>query len=197
MIVFPKLPRGSYSLGYLSNGVQQQGAFGGPSKLINRLGDRYAMTVNSLRLRGDQGRGLVAKLTAGRSDKVRVPVYQPPFEGHPGAPRVAGAHNAQTTTLTIKNLTVGFNVKAGLFLTIIAANGKRYLHQIVSDDAVVGGGGTAVVTVSPMIRVALTDNAQIEMAEPTIEGFLNGQSNEWTLDYMRTIGVSFTVTEAE
>lgn len=197
MIILPRLPRGSYTLGYASNAVQQQGAFGGPTKLINRLGDRFSMTVNGLRLRGDQGMRLAAKLNAGRSQKVRVPIYQPEFEGHPGAPRVAGAHLANATTLTIKNVTVGFNLRTGLYLTILAANGNRYLHQITSDDAVVGSGGTAVITVSPMLRVALTDNTQIEMVEPTIEGFLTGQTNDAALDYMRTVGQSFTVMEAE
>lgn len=150
-----------------------------------------------MRLRGDQGVAFVAKLNAGRGQKVRMPLNQTIEVGNPGAARVNAAAPAASTSLSLKGLTVGYELRTGQYLTIIGSNGSRYLHQIVSDNAVISGTGTATVTVVPMLRVPVALNDVVDLATPVIEGFLGGQTNEWTTDFMNTVGITFAVMEAE
>lgn len=195
VISLPKAPRGKTDLAYVSNSSQRQPAFGGPTKLINRLGDRFAYKV-TIKGRAVQVAPLVAKLNAGRSDKVRMPVNQPvDYADVPGAvtvhTAVSGGHS-----LNLAGLPVGHSLKSGQMVSVMAVNGVSYLHQIV-DDATADGSGRVALTVTPMVRSQLNVGDQVNVNAPIIEGYLAGSVTEWTADFLNLIEVGFQIVEAE
>ena len=98
-------------------------------------------------------------------------------------------------TISLKGLTAGYVLKAGQFISVVKA-GKRYLHQVY-EAATASGGGLANAKITPALRVPLTGNEIVEIAEPTIEGFLQSSSAEWTTDFQQTITLTVAVREAE
>lgn len=188
------LPRGPYKLTFISNYLDLQSSAGGEVQRVSKMGDRFALET-SFTLKGDQGIGLVAKLNANRGSRVRVPVPQAIEIGTPGSSVLADGAN-QGTTLNLKGLPDGYALQPGQFITVVKS-GKRYLHQIVEADPADEDGKTAAVIV-PMLRVALVANDVVEVAEPSIEGFLQARETEWTQNgWLQSVGVTVKVSEAE
>lgn len=192
--LLPALPRGPFKLTFISNYLDLQSSAGGEVQRVNKLGDRFALET-TFTLRGDQGIGLIAKLNANRGSKVRVPIPQAIEIGSPGSSVLADGANSGTT-INIKGLPDGYALQPGQFITVLKA-GKRYLHQIVEADPADEDGKT-VATIVPMLRIALAANDVIEVAEPTIEGFLQARETEWTQNgWLQSVGVTVKVSEAE
>lgn len=195
MISLPKAPRGKTDLAYVSNSSQRQPAFGGPTKLINRLGDRFAYKV-TIKGRAVQVAPLVAKLNAGRSDKVRMPVNQPvEYADVPGPvtvrTAVSGGHG-----LNLTGLPAGHVMKGGQMVSVTAVNGVSYLHQII-DDVTADASGRVSLIVAPMVRSQLNVGDPVNVNAPIIEGYLAGSVTEWTADFLNLIEVGFQILEAE
>lgn len=61
-------------------------------------------------------------------------------------------------------------------------------------STVANGSGEASLPIWPMLRKSPTDNAVIELSAPKIEGYVpTGQ--EWSISSLKSVGLSFTVTE--
>lgn len=195
MINLPKGPRGKTELNYVSNSMDHQPAYGGPTKRINRLGDRFAYKL-VIKGRASQVRPLVAKLNAGRSDKVRMPVNQPvDYAQVLGSVTVATAVSGGNA-LNLSGLPAGYVMTCGQMVSIMAVNGVSYLHEIRA-DATANGSGTVSLNVSPMIRTQLNVGDAVNVNAPIIEGYLAGSVTEWSADYLDLIEVGFQIMEAE
>ncbi len=192
-IQLPTLPRTTTNYKFISNFLDLKPSFGGKVQRISRLGDRFGVEVQARPMPYHQGVGLVAALNQGLTQKVLWPVPQPMNVGNPGAPRVASAGQAGTT-LTINGLTSGYQFQAGQFISIVHG-GVRYLHQITAATAATGT--TATVPIIPMLRVSPSANAVVEVLTPQIEGFLQGNQGQWTVDQCAAVGLSFSIEEAQ
>lgn len=146
---------------------------GGPSQRINRLGTRWALQVTMAPMPADpQGRLWVNALARAFEAGAVMAVPQDIDVGSPGAPLVSAAVTSGTA-LPLKGMTAGYQLKEGQFLSIIHA-GRRYLHM-VSGAVTVAGGGTVSAPIWPMLRTSLSVNDVVEIAQPMIEGWIDGK----------------------
>ncbi len=182
--------------GYLDVGGVLRPILGGAHQKLNRLGDRFMIDVQMPPMpSAGIAMGWVADLVRASREGALFQWPQLGFDpGTPGAPLVNGGGQAGMT-LSLKGMTPGYGVVKGQFLSIIVG-GRRYL-EMVTADATVGVHGTVTLAIAPMLRVSPPDNAPCEIAEPMIEGFLDGDERRWTVDVARHTGLSFSITEAK
>lgn len=191
--LFPALPDGSFKFTYVSNRKEQRPTSGGSTQVINSLGDRFRMET-TFKVRAGQGVGLNAQINANLGQKVRVPVPQPFDIGTPGEAVQVNGSNAGRT-LRVKGLPAGYEFKNGQFVTVVKG-AKRYLHQVVGDLSA-NGAGQASLAITPMLRTPLAGNETVEVANPTIEGFLTNRENPWVLGFVGSVEMTVSVEEAE
>jgi len=192
-ILLDRLPRGEFKFSYLSNAFDLTPSGGGETLRVDRLGARFQME-STFSLRGHQGVALLAKLNQATGQKVRIPVDQPIDIGSPGSSVVVASGSGQT--LAVTGLTASYAVQAGQFITLVKS-GKRYLHQVVN-AVTANGSGAASLTVIPTLRIPLSGGESVEVANPSIEGFLTARENAWSLNSrLRSVTVTVSVTEAE
>lgn len=175
--------------------MDHQPTHGGPTKRINRLGDRFAYEV-TIKGRANQVAPLVAKLNAGRAQKVRMPVNQPGDYVQLTNPVTVSVSVSGGQSLTLTGLPVGHVLKGGQMVSIMAVNGVSYLHQI-ADDATANASGVIGLTVVPAVRTTLSIGDVVTVNLPIIEGYLAGSVTEWTADFLKLIEVGFQIVEAE
>ena len=168
---------------------------GGPSQRLNRLGDRYRLSVTlPTRITGEL-RVYIARLRQALTDGAILAFPQPDITiGSPGSPVVAGSGQAGST-LNLRNFTPNYALREGQFFSIIH-NGRRYLHSARA-QAIVSNTGTLALPITPMLRISPADGAVCEFGQPKIEGFLEGNSIAWTYTRARTKPPEFVITEAE
>lgn len=190
----PQLPKGDFKLRFISNYIDLQPSGGGETQRINRLGDRFAVET-TFKLRGDQGMGVIATLNANKGSKVRLYIPQEIEIGNPGS-SVQVNGSASGTTVVLKGLTANYVLQSGQFISIVKS-GKRYLHQVVT-DVTASGLGAATVSIVPMLRVSLTGDEVVEVATPSIEGFLTSRETDWIQNgWLKTVAVTVSVMEGE
>ncbi|TCP30690.1 hypothetical protein [Sphingomonas sp. BK235] len=173
---------------------EQEGAFGGESLPIPRMGDRWAADVRTALLRQDQaGRDLVAALTQGLTDDGLISIDQP------NRPAIALAGNAVVdgsnrggTTLFLRGMAMPGVFPRGIYLSIIRG-GRRYIHM-TAGPANVSSSGTAALPIWPMLRFLTVDGDAVEIADPKIEGKLSGFAGaQWVSS--RVDPLSFIIAE--
>lgn len=168
---------------------------GGASQYVGRLGDRYEVAVDLPPMSAETARVFIARLTKAKKSSLVMPFPQPGVAvGAEGAPRVNGAGQAGTF-LTIDGLPANKVLKEGWFLSIIVS-GQRYVAQI-QEDVTASAGGAVTLSIEPMLRVSPPDNAVIELANPMIQGFVQGNGLPWEIDTATTVGLGFTLREIE
>jgi hypothetical protein len=177
-------------------GADMVPALGGAVQRVTRLGSRGALDVQLPPMKAEpDGRIWVSRLKRGKTERVLLPFPQLDLViGNPGAPIVNGAV-AGGTSLPFHGATGGYVFREGQFVSIIQG-GRRYLHSIDA-QAAASGSGIGVLAITPMLRVPLSDGASIEVNPPMIEGYIAGDEVSWSIDVARTIGLSFTIIEAE
>lgn len=180
----------------LDFGAVQQGAQGGAAQRLNRLGNRFALSVElPPAVSATHGRVYVARLLRALTQGAIFPFPQPGLAiGNPGAPVVNGAGQSGST-LIFRGFTPGYNYREGQFFSIIH-NGRRYLHQLAT-EGVVNEAGTANLSITPMLRISPADGAVCEFALPYIEGFVSGDSAKWRLMLEPYHAISFSISEAQ
>lgn len=171
-------------------------SLGGPVQRLSRLGSRHAIDVQMPPMKAEpDGRIWVSRLKRGKTERVVMEFPQLDLKiGSPGAPKVKTI-TAGGTSLPLKGLTPSYAVREGQFFSIIH-NGRRYLHS-ADAQGIADAAGDLTLTVTPMLRVALSVDDVVEMAKPMIEGALSGDEVAWSIDIARVIGLGFTVTEVE
>lgn len=176
-------------------GGVQKSALGGASQRVNRLGNRFGLEVQLPPMAaGATAMGWIAALNQGLQDGVICNWPQTGFTvGAPGGLLVNGAAQGGTT-LNVDGGNSAYAYFAGQMFNI-TVGGRYALYQIRSQGAL-NGAGAAALPILPEIRRSPADNSALLITQPVIEGFLEGDGREWTVDLARTVGLAFTVIEA-
>lgn len=191
-ITLTTLPVADHTIELKSNAKLLTPVMGGVQQRINSLGDRFSLKINTDPMMYNQAARVITDLNAGLTETVIYPVPQPFAIANAGSPQVSTA-NQKGRTLALKSLANGFKFSKGMFITVIS-NGTRYLHQITADTTV--SGTTATVAILPMLRVSPAVNDVVQVQNPTIEGFISGNSNAWTVSRLQAVGLTVEITEA-
>lgn len=172
---------------------------GGEEQQINRPGSRFALEVElPVRLYAEIGSAgameWISKLNQAMADEA---LFQFPQSGlaisNPGIPRVNGAGQAGTL-LNADGFAASWSWRDGQFFNIITG-GNRYLHHWRANGAATSSGVANAMPIFPLLRVSPDDNALIDAATPMIQGKIDGDAHEWTIDRMRRVGIKFTIIE--
>lgn len=180
---------------YLDWGGVIASPLGGADQKLNRLGDRFALDVTMPPLTvPNEAAAWVAALIQGQKDGVLFEWPQGIDIDGTGDGTVDGADQAGTS-LDIEGIAAGRKFLRGQFFSVVHA-GRRYLH-IVTAAAVASVGGKATLSVEPMLRVSYADGALVEIDTPKIEGYLEGNSRDWSLDTAMYVGLQYRIKERE
>jgi len=171
-----------------------QGALGGEAQRINRLGNRFALTVTLPRMAENAARPWIAALMTGLREGVRWQLRQVELAiGAPGSP-VANGDGQAGNAIAVRSGAAGYGVRAGQFLSI-TTDGDRYLYMAAA-DVTLNGSGAGSIAIEPPLRAEAADGDAINLAAPVIEGLLSQGPVPWTIDAARRFGLQFTITEA-
>lgn len=174
----------------LDYGIVQRGA---SSLRVNRAGNRYRVAFSYPPMQPEKAHTFTGRLTRAKRDgvKITLPLIVP--QGSPGAPVVDGVGQSGTS-LAVRDLNAGYPAKEGFWLTIYEADGTGYLHQVV-ETVRADASGNATLAIEPPLRAPFADGDPIELAAPTVEGFVDGEEWGWSIPVNRLVAVSFTVEE--
>lgn len=168
--------------------------FNGPTSRIRRLGSRWSIDFELPPMPFLTAMEWVAKLTSAEADTVIMAVPQPGFEtGAPGSPLVNGGSQLGAA-IDLDGFSPAFVATAGQWFNLTVSS-RLYLYQVAADQ-VASADVMADLAISPMIRRSPANNSAADFSTPKIEGFLSGRETSWTVDVARTVGLSFTITEA-
>lgn len=171
-------------------GMFQRGA---STLRVDRAGGRYSLRVSFPPMVADTARKFIARLQRAKSEGLRLDIpLLGVSQGLPGAPVVDGAGQAGKT-LNVRGLTPGYVAKEGFWLTIIETDGTPYLHMVAVTG--VSAGGTLAMEIEPALRAPFADGAAIELANPFVEGFIEGDGWSWSVPVERLIALSFPLEE--
>lgn len=171
---------------------------GGPAQRFGRLGARWSVTFSSLPALGlSDAQSLIATRTTARANGSTVIFAwpQPAFTAAIGVPAVNGAGQLGTS-LIVNGLTPGAVLTPGLFFSMLV--GTRSYLSCLTAAATADGGGNATLSIAPMLRASPADATTLNFVAPQIEGFIAGQTEDWTLERLAWVGLSpFTVNESQ
>ncbi|QQN73957.1 hypothetical protein [Croceicoccus sp. YJ47] len=184
------------SASIIDYGITLRPATGGATQRVGRAGSRMRVDYVFPPMVGDKARRVIARLMkAKRVGGIRMPYYLLDVpQGIPGAPVVDGSGQAGTS-LSLRGLTPHYAFKEGFWLSIVDENGLPYLHN-VGAPAVAGADGLVTLTVEPPLRWPFADGATVLVAQPVVEGFIDGGEWSWDINTARHYGLSVTIEEA-
>lgn len=186
-------PPASAKVRLVSSMNELRPAFGGPVQRMARMGSRFAVDYVLPPMEYEQAMLWIGLLASAEVDTVIMPFPQGRYDtGSPGSPTVDGAGQAGTS-LNVRGLTPGTAIGLGQAFTVISG-GARY-NYIVVEAAEADGDGKATLRFSPMLRYPPSNNDQVLLAEPEIEGFAFSGGLEWSIDTACHVGLEFTVEE--
>lgn len=185
--IIPRLPQASIEITLNSLSTDQKPYLGGPVQRIARMGDKWSVKVEARPMHARQAGPIVVALMQGLSEKVIYEVRQAGVDltGY-STNTVVGTARGRSLT---HNTDTGPAKFVGQFFNVVK-DGVNYLHQITA----VSG---QTLNFYPMLKVGLTGGETLIFNEPKIEGFLNQNSQGWTVGMVANLGVSFTITEAQ
>lgn len=174
----------------------QTPVLGGPISRVARMGDRWAIDVETFPARyAEHGMAYLSRLVRGMREEVILAFPEPGLSALDyGVPVVASA-GAAGQTLPVSGLTPGVTIREGKFLSIVIS-GRRYLHQVTA-DVVVAGDGLASLPIYPMLRRQPPAGSVIELAVPKISGFVQGRERDWQVSRSKYLPFSFSLIEVE
>ncbi len=202
IVTLPSSPAPSgatYTL--VSKATEMSGPLGGPTQRVLRVGSRFKVEFELPALKYGDARQWLARFIAAEALPAAILFPQRGFQPfNPAASdfvRVVGAQTAMTNTGGVLNVgggQPGFELVSGQFFHLSAqADGRRYIHQIVSDVAF-ASDGTATLAIQPPLRVVPTAADALEFVAPMIEGFITMGWN-WQIALARRVSLKFTLTE--
>lgn len=189
---------------FMDAGGVQKSMAGGEDMRLDRLGDRFGLSVTLIPMRWNDmstaeqtraARVWVVRLVQGISQGAVMPWPQPGFvpPGNVtivGAPAVSGASQVQANQAG-----PAVTLLEGQFVTHIRkATGRRYLYQVRA-DTVLPANGAAVVPLWPRVRGPMAIGDELNFAKPTIEGLVRGDQQSWSLAVTRLAGIGFRIEE--
>ena len=191
-------PPADASFTLVSKATEMSGPLGGPTQRVLRVGSRFKVDFQYPPMPYDQGRQWLARLIAAEATPAAILFPQRGFRPtYPGPVAVNGPQTSTTNTggvLAIKGGQAAFELVSGQFFHLNAsADGRRYLHQLVS-DAAIGADGTVTLAIQPPLRVIPADGDSLEFVNVMMEGFVT-MNWSWSIALVRRIGLKFTVVE--
>lgn len=180
---------------FVSFAVDQTPELGGERSRVSRLGDRWAIDVETKAAEYAQhGMTYLSRLVRGMTDHVLLAFPEPGVEPKAyGAPVVAAA-GAAGLTLPVSGLIAGVAIPEGKFFSIVIG-GQRFLYQVAA-DAVASAGGTADLSIYPMLRRQPPAGAVVEIEAPKIEGFVQGNQQDWNVSQSKYLPFRFSIEES-
>lgn len=140
------------------------------------------------------GRVIVSRLIRAKRQGLRVPYPLPESQGAVGSPVVDGAGQAGLT-LMVRGLTPRVAIREGFWLSIEAASGQHFLHN-VAGEVLAGADGRAALTLSEMLRAPFLDGARVHLARPMVEGVVDGGEQAWSLSVEHQVSIECMLEEA-
>ncbi|WP_303699802.1 hypothetical protein [Brevundimonas naejangsanensis] len=179
---------------YVSFGVDQDPILGGPQSKVLRMGDRWAIDVETYPAEyADHGMKYLSRLVRGLKETVRLAFPEPGVKPRSyGSPVVASAGSAGTS-LPVSGLIPGDVIREGKFFSLVIG-GQSYLYQVAVADVVVGAGTTATLQIEPMLRRQPPAGTALDF-EPKIEGFVQGNEQAWNTSRSKYLPFRFTIKE--
>lgn len=159
---------------------------------INRKGGRYKVAFSFGPYLPAQGDIMVARLIAGKQAGLRVKYPLLKSQGSPGTPLLNGAVTTGRI-INIDGLTPGYVCGEGFWLSIVK-DGRHYLHS-VGIGGTANGSGQLQIELNELLRDPMPDNAVINLAQPMVEGIVEGDSWQWQLPDDELIRIEFTIEE--
>ncbi|WP_303702972.1 hypothetical protein [Brevundimonas naejangsanensis] len=179
---------------YVSFGVDQDPILGGPQSKVLRMGDRWAIDVETYPAEyAEHGMKYLSRLVRGLKETVRLAFPEPGVKPRSyGSPVVASAGSAGTS-LPVSGLIPGDVIREGKFFSLVIG-GQSYLYQVAVADVVVGAGTTATLQIEPMLRRQPPAGTALDF-EPKIEGFVQGNEQAWNTSRSKYLPFRFTIKE--
>lgn len=179
---------------YVSFGVDQDPILGGPQSKVLRMGDRWAIDVETYPAEyAEHGMKYLSRLVRGLKETVRLAFPEPGVKPRSyGAPVVASA-GSSGTVLPVSGLISGDVIKEGKFFSMIIG-GESYLYQVAVADVAVSAGGTAALQIEPMLRRQPPAGTALDF-EPKIDGFVQGNEQAWNTSRSKYLPFRFTIKE--
>lgn len=181
---------------YLDFGGDQTPPLGGKQQRFARLGSRWALDVTYLAMGKPYAEAFLAARFKARVTGSTVQMGWPqPAVGAAAAgagAQVNGANQAGST-LSIKNC-AGGTIPAGSFFSVVVS-GRNYLYVVT--DAALLAAGAATVNIAPMLRASPANNVALAFVAPQIEGFIQGQAEDWSLERVAWSTLKFSLQEIE
>ncbi len=153
------------------DGQVMRAATGGARLPVSRMGDHWAMEVDTGALSTLAARALTADILSAGAEPVRIAIPQPGVQiGPPGAPRVKGAGQSGSS-IELDGFPPYALVQKGRFITIeTGGEGRAYLVDVA--DTVANASGEITLALWPMLHVEPSDNDVVEVVSPYIEGLI-------------------------
>jgi len=197
MITLPDLPAPNGAVARLIDfGGTMRPGLGGALLRLNRQGNRYAIDVTFPPMEAEEGRIFVARLIRGQREGIRIAM---PLlgvdQGSPGSPVVDDPGQAGLF-LNVRSVTPGYQAHEGFWVSIEDESGQHFLHNI-SGTATANLSGDITLPVEPMLRRRFSSGCTVNLVEPMIEGLIEGDETQWRMSLERTVGLAFTIEEAE
>ena len=169
---------------------------GGPVQRIDRLGNRFRLSVSLPPMTGVQaGRQWVARLLRAKTEGGRMAFPLQGFlPGVAGPVAVVGSTNAGKV-LAVRGATPNYIFREGQFFSMLSS-GKHHLH-FVDAEVIASATGTATLQITPMIRRQAVDGDLCFFEQPIIEGYVVGEEQQWSMQVGYLIGINFELRESE
>jgi hypothetical protein len=172
----------------------QEGALGGADLQIPRLGDRFAVDVETSQLRQDaESRLLIAALMEATTADARIALRLPNAPKPIGSGIVVAGAGQTGSTINVRGLYSGREVARGRFFSIIHA-GVHFVYMVRA-GVVAAQNGTAAVPIWPMLRFITVDGETCAFDHPMIEGKLVGFDKGAAFEKNRTKPLAFSIEE--
>ena len=177
---------------------------GGPTVRLDRMGNRHSADFTLPPMNAAQAMAWCQRLKRGKSARVRMPFTQPGFTPFVSPVIYASASLTGGSSLPVQNVFAPNTFKEGQFLSVYRGSLDQYfLYSIDADVAIAntgGGVGSGTLSITPPLRTPVgaagAGGDTIFVNSMVIEGYLSGNSVDWTIDVAQFYGLAFTVTEA-
>ena len=181
----------SMSWEFLDAGFTQRGAQ--TLGRIDRKGGRYRIAFTFPPYFDDEARVMVSRLIAAKQDGVRVRLPVLHSQGAPGQPLLSVAASTGRE-IVLKNVTPGYRCQEGFWLSI--KRGEQHFLHSVRTGGKAAADGTLTLTLNELLREAFLVDDEVHLADPKVEGILDGDVAAWAAGTSRLIPIAFTVEEA-
>lgn len=179
---------------YISFGVDQDPILGGPQSKVLRMGDRWAIDVETYPAEyAEHGMKYLSRLVRGLKETVRLAFPEPGVKPRSYGTPVVASVGASGTSLPVSGLIPGDVIREGKYFSMIIG-GESYLYQVAVADVAVGSGGTANLQIEPMLRRQPPSGTALDF-EPKIEGFVQGNEQAWNTSRSKYLPFRFTIKE--